>query len=140
MQVFKEIDAIYHAWNNAHANGDADALVQLYAEDAVIESPLIPHLLQQESGVIRGKSAMRELVEILYMCQPEKRKFYRKNYFTDGKTLMWEYPRETPNGDQMDFAEVMEIEDGLIKRHRVYWGWCGVEVLKKDEHHHNLQK
>ena len=51
---------------------------------------------------------------------------------------MWEYPRLTPNGEQMDFAEVMEIEGGKIKKHRVYWGWYGIDVLKKDEHHVNL--
>ena len=28
---------------------------------------------------------------------------------------MWEYPRATPDGEQMDFVEVMEIDDdGLI--------------------------
>jgi hypothetical protein len=34
--------------------------------------------------------------------------------------MIWEYPRETPDGDQMDFIEVMEFKDGLIQRHRVY--------------------
>ena len=32
----------------------------------------------------------------------------------------------------MDFFEVMEIEDGLIRRHRVYWGWFGVKTLRED--------
>lgn len=35
----------------------------------------------------------------------------------------------------MDFAEVMEIENGLIQYHRVYWGWYGVGVIQRDEHH-----
>jgi hypothetical protein len=49
---------------------------------------------------------------------------------------MWEYPRETPEGDQMDFLEVMELnDDGLIQRHRVYWGWRGFDVLERDEYH-----
>jgi hypothetical protein len=47
---------------------------------------------------------------------------------------MWEYPRATPDGDQMDFAEVMDIRDGLIQHHRVYWGWFGVGVLDRDEY------
>jgi hypothetical protein len=25
---------------------------------------------------------------------------------------------------------VMEIENGLIKRHRVYWGWYALNVLR----------
>jgi hypothetical protein len=28
----------------------------------------------------------------------------------------------------MDIAEVMEIRDGLIKHHRVYWGWYSVKL------------
>jgi hypothetical protein len=28
----------------------------------------------------------------------------------------------------------MEIDNGLIKKHRVYWGWFGVRVLERGEH------
>ncbi|HVV44541.1 MAG TPA: hypothetical protein VHC72_05025 [Bryobacteraceae bacterium] len=31
-------------------------------------------------------------------------------------------------------AEVMEIENGFIQKHRVYWGWFGFGVLKKDQY------
>ena len=58
-------------------------------------------------------------------------------YFTDGKRLLWEYPRDTGKGEQMDFVEAMELnEEGLIQRHCVYWGWFGVRVLERDEYHH----
>jgi hypothetical protein len=26
---------------------------------------------------------------------------------------------------------VMELEEGLIHKHRVYWGWFGVRALQK---------
>ncbi len=55
-------------------------------------------------------------------------------FFADGHKLMWEYPRETPDGDQMDFVEVMEIRDGLIQRHCVYWGWFGLRIMQRDEY------
>jgi hypothetical protein len=30
----------------------------------------------------------------------------------------------------------MELNDqGLIQRHRVYWGWYGVRVIQRDEYH-----
>jgi hypothetical protein len=32
----------------------------------------------------------------------------------------------------LDVAEVMEIEDGLIFRHRVYWGWYGLRLLERE--------
>jgi hypothetical protein len=51
--------------------------------------------------------------------------------------LIWEYPRATPGEDQMDFVESMEVENGLIVRHCVYWGWLGVKVLDEDRYHHS---
>jgi hypothetical protein len=66
---------------------------------------------------------------------PEERQYHRAGFFTDGRRAMWEYPRETPNGQQMDFVEVMEIDNGLITSHRVYWGWRGVQILINDEYH-----
>jgi hypothetical protein len=81
-----------------------------------------------------GRDQLRKLFDELARTQPETRKFYRERYFTDGKMLIWEYPRKGPEGDQQDFVEVMEIEDGLIKNHRVYWGWFGVRVLERGEH------
>jgi hypothetical protein len=29
---------------------------------------------------------------------------------------------------------MMEIKDGLIARHRVYWGWVSVGMLANGEH------
>ncbi len=64
------------------------------------------------------------------------RQYQRNGYFTDGKRLIWEYPRDAGKGEQMDFVEAMELnEDGLIRRHCVYWGWFGVRVLRRDEYH-----
>ena len=101
-------------------------------DDAVIESPLIPHLLGKERGICSGKQQIRELVEIVAVRKPLIRKFYRNSLFTDGKTIMWEYPRATPQGDQMDFMEVMQIQEGLIVSHRVYWGWLGFKIMQQD--------
>jgi hypothetical protein len=35
-----------------------------------------------------------------------------------------------PEGDQMELVEIMEIEDGLINRRRVYWGRHALSVLR----------
>lgn len=37
--------------------------------------------------------------------------------------------RALPEGEQIDIAEVMEISDGLIQSHRIYWGWFGTGEL-----------
>ena len=109
-------------------------LLSLYTQDAVIESPLIPHLLGTKNGVCRGQKEFRVLLEIVVKRKPKVRTYHRNKFFTDGKTLMWEYPRATPTGEQMDFVEVMDLENGLIARHRIYWGWFGVNTILEDKY------
>ncbi len=127
-------DAIYHAWDRALAAKDVEGALALYAADASIESPLVSYLLGTETGICRGREALRDLLKRVFENQPPERRTFRTGYFTDGRTLMWEYPRETPDGEQMDFVEVMELRDGLIQRHRVYWGWFGVKQLTSGSH------
>ncbi|KVD89590.1 hypothetical protein WS62_15445 [Burkholderia sp. ABCPW 14] len=43
--------------------------------------------------------------------------------------LIWEYPRETPHGDQVDVIESIDVAGTRIARHRVYWGWVGFRTL-----------
>ena len=43
-------------------------------------------------------------------------RWYRTGkYFITGDVLVWEYPRQTPDGEQVDILELMEIRigDGL---------------------------
>ena len=126
---------IYHKWDKALADNDVEGLLSLYADDAVLESPLVRHLLGTESGICSGQKELRVLIEKVAARKPLLRKYFKKNYFTDGKTMMFEYPRQTPDGEQMDFIEIMELKDGLIQNHRVYWGWRGVKVMQDDEYH-----
>jgi len=130
------VEHMYFAWNDALSRNDAEALLALYARDAVLESPLIPHLLGMESGVLRGHDQLRPLFAKLAERKPPVRQYYRTPYLTDGKRLIWEYPRDAGKGEQMDFAEVMELNDeGLIQWHHVYWGWFGFRVLQRNEYH-----
>jgi ketosteroid isomerase-like protein len=129
-----DVERIYHDWNEALSKNDTAALLRLYAPDATLESPLVPHLLGTEKGICRGREELKRLFDVLATRKPKVRQFYRTGYFTDGRKVMWEYPHETPQGEQMDFVEVMEIENGLIQKHRVYWGWFGFNVLKNDQY------
>lgn len=135
-QFATPIERIYYEWDKALSENDAKALLELYAQDAVIESPLIPHLLGKKEGVCRGHNEMRPFFEAVATRKPPVRQYYRTGYLTDGKRLIFEYPREGPKGEQMDFVEAMEVNDqGLIQRHCVYWGWYGFGVLQRNEHH-----
>jgi ketosteroid isomerase-like protein len=129
------IERIYREWDERLAKNDAKGIVALYAPDAIFESPLVPHLMKTEGGILRGHAELRPFFDKLAQRKPEVRRRYRAGYLTDGRMLMWEYPRDAPAGEQMDFVEVMEIADGLIKRQRVYWGWFGVRVLQTDAYH-----
>ena len=100
----------------------------------MLESPLVPALLDGwPSGVLRGQQELRPFVEAAIRKRPNDaiRGYRTGGYLTDGRMLFWEYPRATPQGDQLELAEVMEIEDGLIRCHRIYWGWVGFDRLLK---------
>jgi hypothetical protein len=57
-------ERMYHAWDDALSRNDAAALTALYATDAVIESPLIPHLMGFERA-ITGHEEIRAFWEKL---------------------------------------------------------------------------
>ena len=134
-QDTRAAERIYHEWGSALGAKDVEAAVALYAADCRLESPLVRHLLKSEEGVVVGREKLRDFLKIVFDRTPPVRERYREGFFTDGRKLMWEYPREKPDGEQMEFAKVMKLADGLIHRHRVYWGWFGVKVLEQDRYH-----
>jgi hypothetical protein len=79
-------------------------------------------------GRLRCVSGPRGTAPLPCEGGPRAALYHRAGFFTDGHRATWEYPRETPSGEHMDFVEVMEIEDGLIHAHRVYWVWRGVDA------------
>ena len=139
----ENVERIYHDWDAALARLEelpperldegVESLLALYAKDAEIESPLIPHLMKAERGICRGHEEMRPFFREVGRRKPSLRKYYRTGYLTDGKKLIWEYPRAKPDGEQMDFVEALELYGvGLIQHLCVYWGWRGVNVILGD--------
>lgn len=128
-QTLKDAEQIYRLWDDALGKKDLEASLSLYADDASIESPLVQHLMKTKDGIVRGKDNLRKFITLVFQTNPPQRKRFRTGFFTDGRMIMWEYPRATPQGEQMELVEVMEIEGGLIRRHRVYWGWYALGVL-----------
>ncbi|KGB93222.1 nuclear transport factor 2 family protein [Burkholderia cepacia] len=124
---------IHQNWHAAVVARDLDALMSLYADDAILETPLIVVALPGHgSGMLRGKPAIGEFFAA-GLRDPGNRlgRWYRTGvFFSNGRQLTWEYPRATPDGDQVDLVEVMDLRDGLIAHHRVYWGWVGFNVLR----------
>ena len=124
---------IYEKWHKYAKERETKALIELYAEDAVFESPLVPILMNKDSGILRGKTEILAFLNEGTRRRPnELVRWYRTGkYFITGDVLVWEYPRQTPDGEQVDILELMEIRDGLIVNHRIYWGWFGTQMLIK---------
>jgi hypothetical protein len=128
------IHDVIERWEKALGGHDAEALLATYAEDATLESPLVLHITGNR-GALRGHAEIGPFFEAIVRRTPTLRGFHRGVFFADGQRAIWEYPHDTGDGEQMDFVEVMEIDAGLIKRHRVYWGWRGVDLMMKDEYY-----
>ena len=122
---------LYHAWHDAAKSRDTDALIALYHDDAELESPLVPIIMQRTNGTLRGKAEIRAFLAEGARRRPnEWVRWYRDaHYYTGGDILIWEYPSQTLDGNQVDILEFMQHRDGKIYRHRIYWGWFGSQML-----------
>jgi steroid Delta-isomerase len=123
---------VYEQWHATVVNRDIDGLMALYAEDAIFETPLILVTLPDRTqGILRGKAEIGAFFDTAFRNnQNGLGRWYRTGtFFSNGRQLVWEYLRETPQGDQADLVEVMDIAHGLIAHHRVYWGWVGFKAL-----------
>jgi steroid Delta-isomerase len=128
-----DCERIFREWHERARGLDVEGLLSLYSEDAVLESPLVPAILDDKSdGVLRGHAELRRFFEEGGRRRPNDLvRWYRTGeWLTDRRRLLvWEYPRQAPDGDQIDLVEVMEIADGLIRHHRIYWGWKGCTLI-----------
>ncbi|MDN4999623.1 nuclear transport factor 2 family protein [Bradyrhizobium sp. GCM10027634] len=126
-----EAERICTLWDEALGNKDLEASVALYADDASIESPLVQHLMKTPTGIVQGKDNLRIFISRVFQTNPPQRKRFKQGFFTNGRIVTWEYPRVAPDGEQMELVEIMEIDKGLIQRHRVYWGWYALSFIRK---------
>ena len=123
---------IHQEWHRAASTRDTPALLALYADDAILESPLVPVVMDGKGdGVLRGKEKSDGFSRRAPAADPSTLSggTGRTLIFSAGGTLIWEYPRVTPGGDQVEIVEVMEIAGRLIRHHRIYWGWKGCLLI-----------
>ena len=128
-----DCERIHRDWHERAKGMDTEGLLALYAEDAVLESPLVLAILDDKrDGVLHAHAELRRFFAEGARRRPNDLvRWYRTGkWLTDSRRLLiWEYPRQAPDGDQVDLVEVMEIADGLIRRHRIYWGWKGCRLI-----------
>ena len=128
-----DCERIYRDWDERAKALDTEGLLALYSNDAVLESPLVPAILDdKQDGVLCGHEELRRFFAEGGRRRPNDLvRWYRTGeWLTDGhRLLVWEYPRQAPDGDQVDLVEFMEIVGGLIVYHRIYWGWKGCTLI-----------
>jgi hypothetical protein len=124
---------IYEQWHDYARHGNVDGLMNLYTADAILETPLAMAILADaNSGILQGAEMRRFFEEGVRRRPNELVRWYRDGTFLwNGQRLVWEYPRQMPQGEQVDIVEVMDIDEGKISHHRIYWGWFGFALLKQ---------
>lgn len=125
-------ERIYHLWDKYAREVDVEGLLSLYTEDATLETPVINAIFNVDNGTVQGQSELRHFFEEGGQRRPnELVRWFRRpdDFLFDGKRLIWEYPREAPDGNQIEIVEIMDLSNGLIQHHRIYWGWFGIQQL-----------
>ncbi|MGH7921061.1 MAG: nuclear transport factor 2 family protein [Candidatus Dormibacteraceae bacterium] len=134
METATRADAqyVHDEWDRRTRAHDIDGLLDLYLPNAVLESPLVPRIMDTTNGVLTGHRQLREFFERGTHGRPnELVRFHRSGQFLfEHGRLVWEYPRQTPAGDQVDITEVMDLAGPKIRHHRIYWGWFGTPLLQ----------
>lgn len=126
-----DAEFVFTEWDACARSRNVPGLLELYTEDAVLETPLAPRILDRSRGVLTGKRELARFFDEGGRRRPNERVRWHRDgtYLFNGHTLFWEYRRQAPDGDQVDIAEVMELDGPLIAFHRIYWGWFGTEML-----------
>lgn len=127
----EQITYLIAEWHKAITTRDIDALMALYTEDAVIESSAVLVIEKDAGGTLYGKDKLRSHFQAFFaMVGQDAPGWYRfEPAYLGDRLLIWEYPSKGPAGDQLDVVESFDVENGLIVKHRVYWGWRGFQLL-----------
>jgi hypothetical protein len=115
--------AIARSWLACFDTHDLEALLALYADDARHTSPKIRAMHPETGGYLVGKAALRAWWRGAFERLPSLRYVERALTADDatGRVFM-EYTRKVPGEADMEVAEVLELEGGLIRASRVYHG------------------
>jgi hypothetical protein len=108
-------------WLRAFNSGDADAMVALYADEAIHTSPKLRSAQPGSDGRLVGKAAMRRWWLDAFERPPAIR-YELLNIISDDRFAVIEYLRHRTGEPTIAVAELFEIHDGKIVRSHVYHG------------------
>ena len=106
-------------WLAAFNAGDVEAVVELYADDSVHESPKVRNTMPGSEGKLKGKAAMRNWWNLALARQPGIT--YELTALTsDQSRAVIEYVRRAPGEEPLAVAEAFEVLQGKIVHSIVY--------------------
>src|SRR5260370_33591711 len=101
---------IHRVWHRAGSTRDTPALIALYADDAMLESPLVPVIMDgKRDGVLRGKQDIPRFLEAGARSRPiDLPRWHRADTcFSDGASRLREHPSLMPSWGQGKCGEVV---------------------------------
>jgi ketosteroid isomerase-like protein len=120
----EELVQLARRWLACFERADVEALVALYADDAVHTSPKIRVMHPQTGGKLVGKAQLRAWWKDAFERLPGLR--YEEQTLTpaaDGSRVFMEYLRHAPGQEDMPVAEALDVgADGRIVASRVFHG------------------
>jgi ADP-ribose pyrophosphatase YjhB (NUDIX family) len=109
------------AWIAAFNARDLEALLALYADDAVHHSPKLRARRPESGGNVRGKEALRAWWADSFDRLPGLH-YEKRRVTASGDLLFLEYDRSLPGEATLAVAELFVVRAGLIAESRVYHG------------------
>ena len=108
-------------WIEAFNEHDLEKLLQLYDEQADHFSPKLKIRKPETKGWLSGKSSLRDWWQDAFYRLPTLQ-YKLLNLLGDERQVLMEYQRTVVGEPIMMVAEILEIENGLIVKSRVYHG------------------
>jgi 8-oxo-dGTP diphosphatase len=115
------LHALAQRWLDAFNAHDLEALLALYAEDAVHISPKLRVRQPETEGRITGKGALRAWWAEAMQRLPELR-YVPLHLTASGDRVFMEYRREVPGEPSFIVAEVLVVRGGRIVESSVFHG------------------
>ena len=108
-------------WIAAFNEHDLEKLLGLYAEVAVHYSPKLKIRKPETNGWISGKYELRAWWKDAFSRLPSLQ-YKLENLIIEDDQIVMEYQRKVEKEPDMLIAEILEVQDGLIVKSRVYHG------------------
>jgi ketosteroid isomerase-like protein len=118
VQIHTQIAEQWFAAFNEH---HLDNLLALYAEQAQHFSPKLKIRQPETKGWVSGKPALKAWWQDAFDRLPSLT-YIPSSFTANEKRVIMEYTRKVQGAEDMQIAEVLEIENGLIIASRVYHG------------------